>query len=80
MSDRLSKRSVQFRSQKRFAAKPTLNSRRADARMRRPPLYQRSHRNLIFGMHMYLMELHILSGERSRSSFKVRVTRKSSQE
>ena len=31
--------------------------------------------NLIFGMHVYLMELHILSGERlrSRSSFKVRV-------
>ncbi|KAH3768340.1 hypothetical protein DPMN_169552 [Dreissena polymorpha] len=28
--------------------------------------------NLIFGMHVYLMELHILSGERSRSSFKVR--------
>ncbi|KAH3841099.1 hypothetical protein DPMN_114556 [Dreissena polymorpha] len=30
--------------------------------------------NLIFGMHMYLMELHILSGERSRSrsSFKVK--------
>ncbi len=25
--------------------------------------------NLIFGMHVYLMELHILSGERSRSSF-----------
>jgi hypothetical protein len=28
--------------------------------------------NLIFGMHVYLMELHILSGERSRSSFKVK--------
>ena len=30
--------------------------------------------NLIFGMHVYLMKLHILSGERSRSrsSFKVR--------
>ena len=28
--------------------------------------------NLIFGMHVYLMELHILSDERSRSSFKVR--------
>jgi hypothetical protein len=30
--------------------------------------------NSIFGMHVYLMELHILSGERSksRSSFKVR--------
>ena len=28
--------------------------------------------NLIFGMHVYLMELHILSGERSRSSFNVR--------
>ena len=30
--------------------------------------------NFIFGMHMYLMKLHILSGERSRSrsSFKVR--------
>ena len=28
--------------------------------------------NLIFGMHVYLMELLILSGERSRSSFKVR--------
>ena len=27
--------------------------------------------NLIFGMHVYLMELHILNGERSRSSFKV---------
>ncbi|KAH3886915.1 hypothetical protein DPMN_010928 [Dreissena polymorpha] len=26
--------------------------------------------NLIFGMHVYLMELHILSDERSRSSFK----------
>ncbi|KAH3880786.1 hypothetical protein DPMN_004708 [Dreissena polymorpha] len=26
--------------------------------------------NLIFGMHVYVMELHILSGERSRSSFK----------
>ena len=29
-------------------------------------------RNLIFGMHVYRMELHILSGKRSRSSFKVR--------
>ena len=29
--------------------------------------------NFIFGMHVYLMELHILSGERSRSSFKVKV-------
>ena len=31
--------------------------------------------NLIFGMHVYLMELHILSGKRSRSksSFKVKV-------
>ncbi|KAH3887665.1 hypothetical protein DPMN_011683 [Dreissena polymorpha] len=29
-------------------------------------------RNLIFGMHVYLMEMHILSGERSRSSFKVK--------
>ncbi|KAH3844647.1 hypothetical protein DPMN_086906 [Dreissena polymorpha] len=28
--------------------------------------------NLIFGMHVYLMELHILSGERSRSSFMVK--------
>ena len=28
--------------------------------------------NFIFGMHVYLMELHILSGERSRSSFKVK--------
>jgi len=28
--------------------------------------------NLIFGMHVYLMELHILEGERSRSSFKVK--------
>ena len=28
--------------------------------------------NLIFGMHVYLMELHILSVERSRSSFKVK--------
>ena len=30
--------------------------------------------NLIFGMHVYLMELHILSGERSRSMsfFKVK--------
>jgi len=30
--------------------------------------------NLIFGMHVYLMELHILSGKRlrSRSSFKVK--------
>ena len=28
--------------------------------------------NLIFGMHVYLMELHIWSGERSRSSFKVK--------
>ena len=28
--------------------------------------------NLIFGMHVYFMELHILSGERSRSSFKVK--------
>ena len=28
--------------------------------------------NLIFGMHVYLMKLHILSGERSRSSFKVK--------
>jgi hypothetical protein len=28
--------------------------------------------NLIFGMHVYLMELHIVSGERSRSSFKVK--------
>ncbi len=28
--------------------------------------------NLIFGMHVYLMELHIFSGERSRSSFKVK--------
>ncbi|XP_052256979.1 general transcription factor IIE subunit 2-like isoform X1 [Dreissena polymorpha] len=28
--------------------------------------------NLIFGMHVYLMELPILSGERSRSSFKVK--------
>jgi len=28
--------------------------------------------NLIFGMHVYLIELHILSGERSRSSFKVK--------
>ena len=28
--------------------------------------------NFIFGMHVYLMKLHILSGERSRSSFKVR--------
>jgi hypothetical protein len=27
--------------------------------------------NLIFCMHVYVMELHILSGERSRSSFKV---------
>ena len=26
--------------------------------------------NLIFGMHVYLMELHILSGERSRSEVK----------
>jgi len=26
--------------------------------------------DLIFGMHVYLMELHILSGERLRSSFK----------
>ena len=31
--------------------------------------------NFIFGRHLYLMELHILSGERSRSrsSFKVKV-------
>ena len=29
--------------------------------------------NFIFGMHVYLMELHILSGERSRSSFKVKI-------
>ena len=29
-------------------------------------------RNLIFGMHVYLMELHILSGEGSRSSFNVK--------
>ena len=28
--------------------------------------------NLIFCMHVYLMELQIFSGERSRSSFKVR--------
>jgi len=28
--------------------------------------------NLIFGMHVYLMELHSLSGERLRSSFKVK--------
>jgi len=28
--------------------------------------------NLIFGLHVYRMELHILSGERSRSSFKVK--------
>ena len=28
--------------------------------------------NFIFGMHVYLMELHILSGERSRSSLKVK--------
>ena len=28
--------------------------------------------NLMFGMHVYLMELHILSAERSRSSFKVK--------
>ncbi|KAH3849399.1 hypothetical protein DPMN_091798, partial [Dreissena polymorpha] len=28
--------------------------------------------NLIFGMHVYLMELHILSDEKSRSSFKVK--------
>ena len=28
--------------------------------------------NLIFGMHVYLMELHILSDKRSRSSFKVK--------
>jgi hypothetical protein len=38
----LSKRSVQLRSQKRYAAKPTLNPRRANVRMRRTPLYQRS--------------------------------------
>ncbi|KAH3891364.1 hypothetical protein DPMN_015462 [Dreissena polymorpha] len=29
--------------------------------------------NLIFGMHVYLLELNILSGERSRSSFKLKV-------
>jgi len=29
-------------------------------------------RILIFGMHVYLMELHILCGQRSRSSFKVK--------
>jgi len=36
------------------------------------------HSNLIFGMHVYLMELHILSGERSksRSSFKVKGQKK----
>ena len=28
--------------------------------------------NLIFGMHVYLMELHILSSERSMSSFKIK--------
>ena len=28
--------------------------------------------NLIFGMHVYLMKLHILSGKRSGSSFKVK--------
>ena len=28
--------------------------------------------NVIFGMHVFLMELHILSGERSKSSFKVK--------
>jgi hypothetical protein len=28
--------------------------------------------NLIFGMHVYLMELQLLSGEKSRSSFKVK--------
>jgi len=27
---------------------------------------------LILGMHVYLMELHFLNGERSRSSFKVK--------
>ena len=31
------------------------------------------HSNLVFGMHVYLIELHILSGERSRLSFKVKV-------
>jgi len=33
--------------------------------------------NLMFGMHVYLMELHILSDERSRSSFKVKGQQKS---
>ena len=28
--------------------------------------------NLIFGINVYLMELHILNGDRSRSSFKVK--------
>jgi hypothetical protein len=34
--------------------------------------YVTSDINLMFGMHVYLMELHILSDERSRSSFKVK--------
>ena len=29
--------------------------------------------NLKFGMHVYLIKLHVLSGERSRSSFKVKI-------
>jgi len=42
ISELLSKRSVQLRSQKRYAAKPTSNPCGANARMRRTPLYQRS--------------------------------------
>jgi len=36
--------------------------------------------NLIFGMHGYLMELHNLSGERYRSSFKVKGQKTKSRE
>ena len=38
----LSTRSVNLLGQKRYAAKPSLNPRRANARMRRAVLYQRS--------------------------------------
>jgi len=47
LSELLSKRSVQLRSQKRYAAKPTLSPRRVNARMHRTPLCQRSRYRLI---------------------------------
>ena len=63
LSELLSKRSVQLRSQKRYAAKPTLSPRRVNARMLRTPLYQRSRHRLINA------RLHSLSLSESNAGF-----------